>query len=131
MKFLFLSTALVGLFFVSTFIIPMQHLRAEDVIQMNGQEIAMSGTITEMDNDGFTLSTGETSTKVTLENMKNNAADVADLLKEGMKVTVRGTLMKGSFNEPTINASNIASIQQPLVPGAPVPPTAGSTAVTP
>ena len=120
MKFIYASAAALALFFAATFVIPMQHLRAEDMIRLNDQDIVMSGTITDLDDDGFILSTGETSTQVSFANLKNNA-DVTGLLKDGMKVTVRGALAKGAFNDPEIRASDISAFQEPSAPGTPIP----------
>lgn len=127
MKLIYAAFATLFIFFAVTFILPMQKLRAEDIVQMNNsQDITMSGTITDLSSREFVLSTGDSSTNVSLEGMQTNAT-IDDILKNGMKVTVRGTLAPGKFNEPMIKASSISAYQDPLQPGAPVPPTGTAT----
>ena len=75
MKLIYIATTALIAFFTLTFVLPMQRLHAEDVIQMNDQQdISMSGTITKLEDKDFILSTGDTSTTVSIGDMNMSAA---------------------------------------------------------
>lgn len=119
MRLLLAAFAALAVLFTATFILPMRHVHAEDVIQMNSnQQVIMSGTVSDVDQHGFTLTSGATTTHVATDSMAGGTID--SLVKPGMKVTVRGTMGMGMFNEPRILATNISAYQESsptVVPG--------------
>jgi hypothetical protein len=112
MKTLILPLATLAIFSLATFALPMQPAQADNVIQMNNnQDVVMTGTISDVSEHHITINDGTTSTQVSTDNLQGGSAAASDLLKNGMKVTVRGTLASGEFNEPMIRATNVSAYQ--------------------
>ena len=92
----------------------------------DNQDIIMSGTVDDLDNHSFTLVSGDTRTNVSTDNL-NGSSDLSALLKNGMKITVRGTIGTGMFNEPMIRATNVSAWNDtaPANAAAAIQPAAG------
>ncbi len=132
--------ALLGLAFIATLFVSAQAHSSELTSVGVNDGITLSGEITSIEGEGFSLKHDNGMTLVSLKELEKEsktALQQADIIKVGNKVTVKGELEKGSFNNPVVMANNIIVTEKAdpsalrVVPTPVVPKTVTVTPVDP
>jgi hypothetical protein len=98
---------IAGLSLLFTGVVPAAAWADDNYVVIKGNDdVRVTGEVTDVQTDSFTLNTGSTSVEVNMESLTFNN-DMDELIVPGMKVMVEGSLSEGALSRPTILARTV------------------------
>lgn len=86
----------------------------QEVMHLGGRDASITGEIISIDGNRVEIRAGQGNMTVTLTGLTAGTT-MATLLEPGMQITARGSIVRGMFNDPILEAREVMVVQ-PMQP---------------